>query len=200
MVTRDDQPSFLPQNCPVGVGATNIEAMVRRKAATSSTAAVTVYRDKQSLLDSGGEDDDVASPPPRKKTRLSTVTAAVSKTRRAALTEKATNPSSSDNSFLRPIEHHESFHEKPQKVKKKALPDSETITNSGKYWLASPGGTRLIPMRPSSNKSSVFSAGGIHCWESGASGTEGTATGQGSRGYSLTYAERCCPRGCRSDS
>lgn len=114
--------------------ATN-KAMVRRKAATSSVAAVTVYRDGPGSLDS--DDDDTSHHlPPKKKTRLGKeppVAPVLPRTRRVALTEKATNPSSSDNSFFRPIEHHELLHEKPRKVKKKT-PDSETIaTNSGMY-------------------------------------------------------------------
>lgn len=113
--------------------------MARRKAAASSVAAVTVYRDGPSAPLGSDNDDDTSHhlPPPRKKTRLSKeppIVAAAPKTRRAALKEKATNPSSSDNPLLRPVEKQELLHEKLQKVRKKAVPDNETIAvpNLGK--------------------------------------------------------------------
>lgn len=108
--------------------------MVRRKAATG----VTVYRDELDPLNSDDHDDDASHHlPPRKKPRLGKeppVAATVPRTRRAALKEKATNPSSSDNSFL---QQHELFHEKPQGVKKKTSPDSKTAKapSLGRYLV-----------------------------------------------------------------
>lgn len=105
--------------------------MVRRKTAASSVA-LTVFRDEPEASLSGDNGDGGAShhlPPPRKKTRLdmeSPIAATAPRTRRAALKEKATNPSSSDNSFLRSIDTHGLFHEKVQKGKRKALPNSDT--------------------------------------------------------------------------
>lgn len=112
--------------------------MARKKPATSSVA---VYRDESSHVDSDYDDDHL--PPPRKKTRLGKeppIAAAVPRTRRAALTEKPTNPSSSDNSFLRPIEQLE----KPRNFKRKT-PSGETINvpNSSKHPAGSFGGARL---------------------------------------------------------
>jgi hypothetical protein len=70
-------------------------------------------------------------PPPRKKTRVRkgspVATAAAPRTRRVALKEKATNPSSSDGSFLRTIDKDESFYGKqPTRKRKRAnLPTND---------------------------------------------------------------------------
>lgn len=145
--------------------------MVRKKPATSSVA---VYRDESSHVDSDYDDDHL--PPPRKKTRLGKEpprAAAVPRTRRAALTEKPTNPGSSDNSFLRPIEQLEKPH-----IFKRKTPSGKTINvpTSGRRLAGSFGGARLIPIELSSTKGSVPSTGRIRLWESGASSTEGTIT------------------------
>lgn len=139
--------------------------------------AATIYRDESSVVVSEVDDD---LPPPRKKSRLvkgPSIATAVPRTRRAALAEKNTNPSSSDNSFLRPIEQLE----KPQRLKRKAPSDSETIKvpNPSKYrtWLGFCGAL-LISVGLSSTKDP--SAGRICRWESSASSTEGTAINQGS--------------------
>lgn len=134
-----------------------------------------VYRDESSVVVSEDEGDDL--PPPRKKSRLVKGPTVVPRTRRAALTEKNANPSSSDNSFLRPIEQLE----KPQRFKRKAPSDSETIKvpNPSKCCTRlSFCGALLISVGLFSTKDP--SAGRVCRWESGASSTEGTAINQGS--------------------
>lgn len=136
--------------------------------------AAAVYRDE-----SVNEDDDDL-PPPRKKSRLAgepLVAVAVPRIRRAALTEKNTNPSSSDNSFLRPIEQPE----KPQRFKRKAPSDSETIKvpNPSKCRTRLGFcGTMLIPVGLPSTKDP--SAGRVCSWKFSASSTEGAIINQGS--------------------